>query len=604
MFDIEKKSAEIYKKIKKDRIIGAFLLLADECTVVFPAYFLGLAIDEFKTGTLTPESVLAWSLKIVAVTLLSYILSTLFVFFMHNSGNKAGYLFRRKIFNSILNKAPQFFNKFSSGDILARATNDTKMVEDYFAVGLIMLMDSFVYPIVCILSASILISWKLTLAVVLPVPLITVLYVFTGKKIQDLSSKTFESFGSVNQEILEIVEGIKLVRCFVNEQVRLNKLSKTAKAYFSVLYAKIKIENLLGPVTKIITYMSALIAFCYGGYLVHVGELTSGNLVSFFIFVNLFSWSAMASCFYMQLYKVASASIERINKIFNTDFSINKSQEENSNLEKINNIESLEFKNLSFNYEGDENNSSNKVLQNISFKINKGQTLGISGKTGSGKSTLIKQIFCLYPEVKGVLINGIESEKINLKSIRKKIGFVSQSPQLLSGSIYDNICFFRSGISQEKIEQAVKLADLESFINSLKEGLQTQIGEKGVNLSGGQRQRISLARAILSEPDILVLDDAISALDADTEARILHNLKENNLFKISIICSHRISAIKDADEIIVLDEGRITQRGRHQDLLAEGGWYAEQFEYQHSHSSEDVDLDLNLDIAMEEDYEN
>ncbi len=604
MFEIEKKSAEIYKKIKKDRVIGALLLLADECTVVFPSYFLGLALDEFKTGTLTPESVVGWSLKILGVTLLSYVLSTLFVFFMHNSGNKAGYLFRRKIFSSLLNKAPQFFNKFSSGDLLARATNDTKMVEDYFGFGLIMLMDSFVYPIVCILSASILISWKLTLAVVLPVPLITILYVFTGKKIQDLSSKTFESFGSVNQEILEIAEGIKLIRCFVNEQVRLNKLSKTAKAYFSILYTKIKIEILLGPITRIITYMSAVIAFCYGGYLVHIGELTSGNLVTFFIFVNLFSWSAMASCFYMQVYKVASASIERINEIFDTNFSISKTQEEYSNLTKIENIESLEFKNLSFNYEKNKNNSNDKVLDNISFKINKGQTLGISGKTGSGKSTLIKQIFCLYPEVKGIFINGIESEKINLKSMRSKIGFVSQTPQLISGSIYDNICFFRKGIPQEKIEEAVRLADLQDFVKSLKDGLQTQIGEKGINLSGGQRQRISLARAILSEPDILILDDAISALDADTEANILHNLKENNLFKICIICSHRISAIKDADEIIVLDEGIITQRGRHQDLMQEGGWYAEQFEYQHSHSDENVDLDLDLGPVSEEEYGN
>ncbi len=600
MFEIEKKSAEIYKKIKKDRVIGALLLLTDEFTVIFPAYFLGLAIDEFKTGTLTPESVVAWSLKILAVTLLSYLLSTSFVFFMHNSGNKVGYLFRRKIFSSILNKAPQFFNKFSSGDILARATNDTAMVDDYFGFGLIMLMDSFIYPIVCILSASILISWKLTLAVVIPVPLITMLYVFTGKKIQELSSKTFESFGSVNQEILEIAEGIKLVRCFVNEQVRLKKLSKTAKTYFSVLYAKIKIENLLGPVTKIITYMSALIAFCYGGYLVHIGELTSGNLVTFFIFVNLFSWSAMASCFYMQVYKVASASIERINEIFKTDFSIKQTEEENSKLEKIEIIESLEFKNLSFNYDENKNNSTAKVLEDISFKINNGETLGISGKTGSGKSTLIKQIFCLYPEVKGVLINGIESEKIDLKSIRKKIGYVSQTPQLISGSIYDNICFFRKGMDLKKVEDAVKLADLQDFVDSLKDGLQTQIGEKGVNLSGGQRQRISLARAILSSPDVLILDDAVSALDADTEARILHNLKENNLFKICIICSHRISAIKDADEIIVLDEGKITQRGNHQDLLEEGGWYAEQFEYQHSHSDEDV----NLDSVLEEEYEN
>ncbi len=199
----------------------------------------------------------------------------------------------------------------------------------------------------------------------------------------------------------------------------------------------------------------------------------------------------------------------------------------------------------------------------------------------------------MYPEVKGVLINGIESEKIDLKSIRKKIGFVSQTPQLISGSIYDNICFFRNEMSQEKIEESVRLADLQDFVSSLKDGLQTQIGEKGINLSGGQRQRISLARAILSAPDILILDDAISALDADTEANILHNLKENNLFKICIICSHRISAIKDADEIIVLDEGKITQRGRHQDLMQEGGWYAEQFEYQHSHSFE-----------SEEEYEN
>ena len=473
---------------------------------------------------------------------------------------------------------------------MARTSNDVTAVENYFANGFIMLMDSFAYPGAAIFMMSVLISWKLTLAVVLPIPLITIIYFSLGKAIKDRTGKTYAEFSKVNQGILELAEGIKLIRCYVNEQVRLKKLSSIVKNYFSVLYAQVKLTSILQPCTAFITNLCIIIAFCYGGYLVHIGEITSGNLVSFFVFVGMIAWSGMASGFYLQIQKSADAAIDRINALIRD----NNEFPSMGNKEKIERIEKISFKNFSFAY----SDSEKKVLQDISFEISQGEILGITGKTGSGKTSLIKQFFSLYPQNENIFINNIPLKNCDIFSFRNKTAYVSQRPQLLSGTVCENLCFYEKEVEKEKILKVLEAADVKSDIEKLTNGIDTKIGEKGVMLSGGQRQRIALARALLKEPEVLILDDAISAVDADTEVKIIENLKKSSSFNICIISAHRLSAVQHADKIIVLDDGKIIQQGTHEKLIKEGGWYAEQFEYQHSHSAELMqaeDADLQID---------
>ena len=276
MFKIQKEAEEIFKSIRLKRMFGGFFLLSDEFLTVVPGYYIGLAVDELKNSTMTQSALIAYVVKIIFFTCMGYFFSSMFMFFIHNSGNRAAYLFRKKIISSVLKKTPPFFKKYTSGDILARTSNDVTAVENYFANGFIMLMDSFAYPGAAIFMMSVLISWKLTLAVVLPIPLITIIYFSLGKAIKDRTGKTYAEFSKVNQGILELAEGIKLIRCYVNEQVRLKKLSSIVKNYFSVLYAQVKLTSILQPCTAFITNLCIIIAFCYGGYLVHIGEITSG----------------------------------------------------------------------------------------------------------------------------------------------------------------------------------------------------------------------------------------------------------------------------------------------------------------------------------------
>lgn len=578
MFKIQKEAGNIFKSIRFKRMFGGLFLLSDEFLTVVPGYYIGLAVDELKNSTMTQSSLIAYVLKIIFFTCLGYFFSAMFMFFIHNSGNRASYLFRKKILSSVLKKTPPFFKKYTSGDILARTSNDVIALENYFSLGFIMMMDSFAYPGVAIFMMSVLISWKLTIAVVLPIPLITLIYFSLGKTIKDRTSKSYAEFSKVNQGILELAEGIKLIRCYVNEQVRLKKLSSIVKNYFSVLYAQVKLTSLLQPCTVFITNLCIIIAFCYGGYLVHVGEITSGNLVSFFVFVGMIAWSGIASGFYLQLQKSGEAAIDRINALIkdNNEFPPMDGKTQ------IEEIEKISFKNFSFAY----SDSEKKVLQDISLEVSRGEILGITGKTGSGKTSLIKQFFSLYPQNENIFVNNLPLKDCDIFSFRNKTAYVSQRPELLSGTVCENLCFYTQDIEKEKILKVLETADVKSDIEKLTNGIDTKIGEKGVMLSGGQRQRIALARALLKEPQVLILDDAISAVDADTEVKIIENLKKSSSFNICIISAHRLSAVQHADKIIVLDEGKIIQQGTHEELIKAGGWYAEQFEYQHSHSAE------------------
>lgn len=427
-------------------------------------------------------------------------------------------------------------------------------------------MDSFAYPIVYMGTVAYLISWKLTLASVLPFPLVTILYFFTAKEIQKRSDNTYSKFSHLSQEVLEMTEGIKLVRSFCNEQVRLNKLSKKVKLYFDALYFKIKLDALLKPVSSFITEISVLVAFCYGSYLVSIGEITPGKLAAFFMFLGLLTWACIASSFYIQMCKEALASTERVCQI------LNAKMREVHGTKEITSIESVQFKDFSFKYE----NGEREALQNLNFSFKKGEHIAVVGKTGSGKTTLIRALLHIYNMQMSILINGEESKKISDASLKKLIGYVSQREQVFSDTIYNNVSFFDSSYSKEQVEEVLKLACFDD-VQNFPEGIQTQIGERGMSLSGGQRQRLSIARALIKKPSLLVLDDSFSAIDSKTTSRLLESFKKCSFFDTLLVVTHKPIVAENMDRIIVLNDGTIEEMGTHEELAKKGGWYATEF---------------------------
>lgn len=573
MFKIHKKLKSTYKALFLQQGIGAIFLFMDEFAGMLPVYFVGLALDEFKKGSITSFFLFSIIIKIVAISLFSYSISVVWMFFIHNSGNYGGYFLRRKIFASLLKKPMSFFEKYTSGDLLTRNSNDVDFVDSYFGGGFLLLMDSFAYPIAYIGLMAYLISWKLTLATVAPFPIVTIVYFLTANEIEKRASNTYKRFSLVSQEILEMAEGIKLIRSFCNEQVRLNRLSYKVKLYFDAVYFKAKLDAILNPIVMFITEISTIIAFCYGSFLVYKGEISYGNLASFFMFVYMFTWSAMASSFYVQLYKSALASAERLLEIFNAK------EKEFQGTKELKTIESIEFKQFNFGY----NDEQKKVLKDFSFSMKKGEKIAVVGKTGSGKTTLIRTLLNLYDMGEGLFINGEDYRAFSPISFKKQIAYVSQREQVFSDTIYNNVTFFDTSYTEDEVKEVLKIAHLDE---SFPQGIQTKIGERGMSLSGGQRQRLSIARALITRPSFLLLDDAFSAIDSKTTSKIIKSFKEKPMFESLLVVTHKPAIAKEMDRIIVLEDGMLKEEGTHAELLQRDGWYANEFARQKNESSE------------------
>lgn len=559
------------KGAKTNYFWGVIGVLIDDLAVIPIAGVLGSLIDYLKNDNFQLSVVFLRLGIMFLLVLASYLGFITFAYCCFGSSGKIKMYYKQRIFYKMLKKSPDFFDKYTSGDIMALSSNDTRFIHEYFGFGIMQLIDFTIIPLVTIIYLSIFISFELTLMILLPYPLIILSTNYFGKKIHDVTTKSNEKFGNVNQEILENIEGIRLVRSYVNEQVRLNKLSKVVKIYFDLVYIQSKFYIYMYEFNELLKEISLAIGFIFGMYLINVGRISVGQLVSFFAICGSFAWSFTAAGMHFNFYKRADAAIDRINA-----FLEDTTEVKDGTLE-CGEFKSLEFKDFSFKYP----NSENYTLKNLNFKLNRGETLGIVGRSGSGKTTLVKQILRLYNfDNDKVFLNDIPFEKYKLHSVRKKFGYVSQENVLLSSTVRENILFGDEFLNDEKIIEVMKKADFYKDIENLKDGLDTVVGERGLGLSGGQKQRISLARALYRDPEVLVLDDSFSAVDANTEFNIVNSLKKYRKTKTNIIVSHRISAVEHSDLILVLENGKIVECGKHSDLIAKGGWYKEQFEYQ------------------------
>lgn len=571
---------KIFKKLKwfliyyKKSYIYTFIAIAiGYSLMIIPPKILGDVIDGIVKGNLILKK-LYWLIGIlIIVVILEYIANYTWSYYNFRASDEIQKITRINLMTKYLKQSPKFYELNSTGSLMGKATNDVSMLSDFAGYGMMAFFDSTAYPLVVLIVMSTVISWKLTLFSILPLPLLF----YATKKIEKILyikyNRVQKSFDRLNDRVLENISGVRVVRSYTLEEQQKLEFEEECLDYYEKNMELVKVSSIYAFISRVIPGLSMVIALCYGTYLIGDDQLTVGKLLTATIYLNMLVWPMFALGDFANIGEQASASMDRIQDILDYKEDI---VEKDTAVEYEGNGD-IEFVDLNFSYPS----SKKPVLNEISFLLENGQTLGVVGKTGSGKTTLIKQLLKMYElDNKCLKIGENFIEDIIIKSLRDKIGYVPQRNIVFSKTIEENIKFADSSKTLNDVEKVVELADFKKDLGSLSEGLNTLAGEKGVSLSGGQKQRISIARALIKEPEILILDDSLSAVDANTEQRILSNLKKVRKGKTNIITAHRLSAVQHADLIIVLEDGKIVQRGNHERLFNEDGWYREQFIHQ------------------------
>jgi ATP-binding cassette subfamily B multidrug efflux pump len=474
------------------------------------------------------------------------------------------------LYHHFTNMSPSFYQKSRIGDPMAHATNDLQAIQQTAGAGVLTLVDSLSTGGFVILAMALTISWKLTLICLIPMPIMAILTSWFGTMLHRTFHKAQEAFSSLNDKTQESITGIKVIKTFGQEQEDIEDFRKQSEDVVQKNMIVAKIDSLYDPTISIITGISFFLSIAFGAKYVLAGVLTIGQLIAFTTYLGLLIWPMLAFGWLFNIVERGRASYDRVNTLLQEKVDIFDDEKAIDMVPYGN----LQYEIAEFTYPGE----ANPILKDISFLLKTGETLGIVGKTGSGKTTLLKLLIREFEGYKGgILFGGNTLQHYKLEKLREAIGYVPQDHFLFSATVAENIAFTNPTASDEEIEKAAKLANIHDDILQFTEGYQTIVGERGVSLSGGQKQRISIARALLMNPEVLVLDDSLSAVDAKTEEAILSALRENREGKTTIITSHRLSAIQHANLIIVLEDGRIIERGTHDSLMATAGWYREMY---------------------------
>jgi len=467
--------------------------------------------------------------------------------------------------------ATVFYQKKRTGDLMALATNDIRAVQQTAGMGVLTLVDSLTTGGFVIIAMAFTISWKLTLIALIPIPIIAIFTNILGKKLHKSFKEAQEAFSNLNDKTEESVTGIKVIKTFGYQKEDVEDFQQKVVETVDVNMKVAKVDALYDPIINFCIGIAFILSVGFGSMFIVNGEMTIGQLVSFTTYLGLLIWPMLAIGMLFNIIERGHASYNRIMEVLNIEPQIKESAKA---LTIIPNT-SIEFEINEFIYDKE------IALKDIYLSLQQGETLGVVGKTGAGKSTLMRLLLREFDVTKGqIRLGGNKLEDYKIETLREAIGYVPQDAFLFSTTIQENIAFANMDATEEEILHAAHLACVKEDIEKLPEGLQTLVGQKGVSLSGGQKQRISIARALLLNPEILLLDDSLSAVDAKTEKTIVQNLKDNRQGKTTIITSHRLSAIEHADKIIVLSEGKIDQLGTHQQLVQEDGWYKKTYESQ------------------------
>ncbi|MTH54627.1 ATP-binding cassette domain-containing protein [Bacillus mangrovi] len=573
MFSVLGKLKWFFKKYWLRYTIAIVLLQLVNFLEVVPPKLLGNVIDEIKAGTFSAGSLTFYVLLFLGLGVVTYTMTYFWMYNLFGGAQLIERILRSKLMGHLMKMTPRFYEQNRTGDLMARATNDLKAVSLTTGFGILTLVDSSLYMLTILFSMVILISWKLTLAAVLPLPVMAFAISLYGRKIHERFTLAQDSFGDLNDKVLESVQGVRVLRAFVQEKEDVQRFQNMTDDVYRKNVAVAKIDALFDPTVKLLVGMSYLIGLGYGAYLVFNQELTLGELVSFNVYLGMMIWPMFAIGELINIMQRGNASLDRVNETLAYEADV-KDHEHPISMDAP---DGIEFRGVTFQYPS----SAAENLKDLSFRVESGATIGIVGKTGSGKTTIIRQLLRQYPAGRGeILIGGVPIQRIPMETLHKWIGYVPQDHILFSRTVRENILFGKKDGTEKDVQQAIDSAFFRKDAELLPEGLKTLVGEKGVALSGGQKQRISIARALIANPEILILDDSLSAVDAKTETAIIENIRTERAGKTTFITTHRLSAVEHADQILVLDDGKIIERGTHKELMKENGWYKTQYERQ------------------------
>jgi ATP-binding cassette subfamily B multidrug efflux pump len=511
----------------------------------------------------------------IFLILLMALMKGVFMFFMRQTiivmSRHIEYEQKNEIFNHYQKLNISFYNRENTGDLMNRISEDVSRVRMYVGPA-IMYTINMIVLFILVSYAMFHVNARLSWYVLTPMPVLILVIYYVHDIINKKSEQVQQQLSTLSTFVQEAFSGIRILKSFVREKQSISYFNDRAENYKNLNMDLVRTNALFFPLLLILIGVSTLMTIFIGGKEVIAGNITLGNVAEFVIYVNMLTWPVASLGWVVTLVQRAAASQERINEFLHTNPAVVSASEESFLLKG-----NIEFRNVSYTYP----HTNTKALQNVSFKVEAGKSLAIIGRTGSGKTTVVNLLLRLMdPDNGEILIDGKNLKEINLDDFRKQTGCVPQDVFLFSDSIANNISFGltqlnENGISDKKIKEAAKYAAVYENIMEFPEKFETVVGERGITLSGGQKQRISIARAIVKEPKILIFDDCLSAVDTKTEEEILQNLQKIMEGRTTLITSHRVSSVKNADEIIVLAEGKIAERGDHSSLIEKGGVYAE-----------------------------
>ena len=573
------KIASLIYRDKKRIIIALIVSIASYYFTLYPTDRLSYIVDGIAGGNIDFDGVVNEIFRIVLAGIALYIVYFFKEYYTFIGYDKVIKDMTYDIQYDIYRHTPVFFNKFSIGEVISRSTNDiTNYIAPLFGYGILLIFDGIIYNL--FISVLIFNKSNLIYLLLIHIPLILqTIYLVRRRKVQEkYYNEMAKTMDEITEETLENVKGIRVIRAYsLLDKVR-NSFVGKLRSYARSNEEYMKKTLVYQPLNTVSLAASYIIAVACGFYFINLGMMTLGELISVCVVIGMIQWPYIAlSELVIMIIEVRQAT-KRVLEISDKKADVNNDLAE-SNFEFNS---SIEFKEFNFSYE-----DNNHVLEDINFTINKGETIGVVGKTGSGKTTFIKQLLRLYPiEENTLLLDGKGIERYYDYSVREKIGYAPQEYQLFSKSIKENVLFYRYDL-EDRLDEVLEQADIKKDIIRFKDGIDTLVGENGLSLSGGQKQRLGIARALLSDPDILILDDSLSAVDSNTEKTIIENIKKTREGKTNIIVVHRISAVRHADKIVVLDNGKILNFGTHDELLEKCPWYKQLDEYQNKEVEDD-----------------
>lgn len=558
------------RRYRRGLLLGLGALIVKDVAGAAMPLLVKAGIDSLTAGA--PLAMLYW---ICAAMVIVIAFKGLFQYWMRvilvSISRDVEYDMRNDLFAKLETLSGDFYGRFRTGDVMARSTNDLNAVRMMLGPALMYTAEtSLTFVLALIIMFSV--DWQLTLWALSPAPLVSIAVMYFGKRIHDLFEKIQSLFSDVSSRVQENLSGVRVIRAYVQEDAELEKFSDLNRNYIRENLRLAKMSGLFMPLLTALIGLTFLMVLWMGGRRMLAGEISLGSFVMFNSYMGMLVWPMIAFGWVVNLMQRGSASLKRINEILNEQPAIGAPEDAVRLPARAGDIE---FRDATVSFNG------RAALDGVTLRIGAGETVAIVGRTGCGKTTLVSLIpRMLDPTSGSVQVGGVDLRRCDPEALRRRIGFVPQETYLFSATLGENIAFGAPDASEERIRAATVMAGLDHDLEAFPEGLKTMVGERGLTLSGGQKQRTAIARALVRDPEILVLDDALSSVDTITEEKILTRLKEFMAGRTTVLISHRVSTVRNADCIYVLDGGRIVEQGTHEELLGAGGYYADLYQKQ------------------------